>query len=129
VIGGAVARVLCAANTAKDLGLTIVAQGRDPTKGRRLEVELGARFLAADLRELVPAASGLDHADFVVHAASVTSSADMVARSDEVLATAVEGTRNVLDLALERGASSVVYVSSMEVYGHGLTGDVAESDH
>src|SRR5689334_5888957 len=91
VIGGAVARVLCAANAAKDLGLTVVAQGRDPSKGRRLEAELGARFLAADVRELSPAGSGLDHADFVVHAAAMTSSAQMVARPDEVLATAVEG--------------------------------------
>lgn len=128
VIGSAIARVLCAANAAKELGLTVVAQGRDPHKGERLEAELGARFLAADVRELSAAASGLDRADFVVHAAAVTSSADMVTRPDEVRATAVEGTRNVLDLALELGASSVVYVSSMEVYGQGLTGVVAESD-
>jgi UDP-glucuronate decarboxylase len=127
VIGGAVARVLCAANAAKDLGLTVVAQGRDPSKGRRLEAELGARFLAADVRELSPAGSGLDHADFVVHAAAMTSSAQLVARPDEVLATAVEGTRNVLDLAVELGVRGVVYVSSMEVYGQGLTGVVTES--
>ena len=75
---------------------------RDATssKGRRLEAELDARFLAADVRELSPAASGLDNADFVFHAPGVTSSAHMVARPEEVLATAVEGTRNVLDLAV-----------------------------
>jgi UDP-glucuronate decarboxylase len=128
VIGGAVARVLCAADAAKGLGLTVVGQGRDPSKGRQLEVELGARFLAADVRELSPAGTALDHADFVVHAAAVTSSAQMVARPEEVLATAVEGTRNVLDLALELGAGGVVYVSSMEVYGQGLTGIVTEND-
>lgn len=128
VIGGAIARVLGAANTAKDLGLTVVAQGRDPRKGQRLEVELGVRFLAADVRDLSPAANRLDHADFVVHAAAVTSSAQMVARPDDVLTTAVEGTRNVLDLARELGARSVVYVSSMEVYGQGLIGGVTESD-
>jgi len=128
VIGSAIARVLCAANTAKDLGLTVVAQGRDSRKGERLEARLGVRFLAADVRELSPAASGLGHADFVFHAAAVTSSAHMVLRPDEVLTIAVEGTRNVLNLALELQASSVVYVSSMEVYGQGLTGVVTESD-
>ncbi|HET6865021.1 MAG TPA: NAD(P)-dependent oxidoreductase [Solirubrobacteraceae bacterium] len=128
VIGSAVVRVLCAADAAKGLGLTVVAQGRDPRKGRRLQAELGARFLAADVRGLSAAASGLDHADIVVHAAAVTSSAHMVARPDEILAIAVEGTRNVLDLALALGAGSVVYVSSMEVYGQGLTGVVTESD-
>jgi UDP-glucuronate decarboxylase len=128
VIGNAIVRMLRAADTAKGLELTVVAQGRDPRKGQRLAAELGARFLAADVRALSPAASGLDHVDFVVHAAAVTSSADMVARPDEVLAIAVEGTRNVLNLALELGASSVVYVSSMEVYGQGLAGLVTE-DH
>lgn len=128
VIGSAVARVLCAANTARDLGLTVVGQGRDPGKGRRLEVELGARFLAADMLELSPTGTGLDRVDFIVHAAAVTASAEMVARPDEVLRTAVDGTRKVLDLAVALGAGSVVYVSSMEVYGQGLSGVVTESD-
>jgi nucleoside-diphosphate-sugar epimerase len=128
VIGSAIARVLCAADTAKDLGLAVVAQGRDSRKGQRLEAELGVRFLSADVRELSPSASGLDKADFVFHAAGVTSSAHMVARPEEVLATAVDGTRNVLDLAVALGAGGVVCVSSMEVYGQGLAGVVTESE-
>ncbi|MGH2884213.1 MAG: NAD-dependent epimerase/dehydratase family protein [Solirubrobacteraceae bacterium] len=127
-IGNGIARVLCAANVSKDLDLIVVAQGRDVVKGRRLEAELGARFLAADVRELSPATSGLDKVDFVFHTAGVTSSARMVASPEEVLATAVDGTRNVLDLAVELGASGVACVSSMEVYGRGLSGAVAETD-
>jgi nucleoside-diphosphate-sugar epimerase len=128
VIGGAVAQMLCAANTARDLGLAVVAQGRDPAKGQTLEAELGVQFLAADVRELSPAASGLDKADYVVHAAGVTSSARMVAQPEEVLVTTVDGTRNVLDLARALDARSVVYVSSMEVYGQGLAGVISEGD-
>ncbi len=128
VIGNGITRLLCAANAAKDLDLTVVALGRDIIKGRRLEAELDVRFLAADVRELSPATSGLDTADVVFHTAGVTSSARMVACPEEVLATAVDGTRNVLDLAVAVGASSVVCVSSMEVYGQGLSGVVAESD-
>ncbi len=128
VIGSAVVRLLCAANASKDLGLTLVAQGRDRSKGRRLAAELDVRFLAADVRELTPAASGLGRVDFVFHAAGVTSSARMVARPEEVLAVAVDGTRNVLALAVSLGAGSVVCVSSMEVYGQGLAGAVTEND-
>jgi nucleoside-diphosphate-sugar epimerase len=127
-IGNGIARVLCAANVAKDLDLTVVGQGRDAIKGRRLEAELDLRFLAADVRELSLATSALDRADFVFHTAGVTSSARMVACPEEVVATAVDGTRNVLDLAVALGASSVVCVSSMEVYGQGLSGVVAESE-
>jgi UDP-glucuronate decarboxylase len=80
------------------------------------------------VRELSAAASGLGRADFVFHTAGVTSSARMVARPEEVLATAVDGTRNVLDLALALGAVGVVHVSSMEVYGGDLHGVVREGD-
>jgi UDP-glucuronate decarboxylase len=128
VIGSAVTRVLRAADSARHLGLTVIAQGRDPSKGQRLEAELGVRFLAADVRSLSPATSGLDKADYVVHTAGVTSSARIVAQAEEVLQTATDGTRNVLDLAIALGARSVVHVSSMEVYGQGLTGVVTESD-
>ncbi len=127
-IGNGIARVLCAANVSKDLDLTVVAQGRDIVKGRRLEAELDVRFRAADVRELTLATSGLDKADFVFHAAGVTSSARMLACPEEVLATAIDGTRNVLDLAVALRASSAVCVSSMEVYGQGLSGVIAESD-
>jgi UDP-glucuronate decarboxylase len=127
-IGKGIARLLCAADASQGLDLTVVAQGRDTGKGRRLEAELGVRFLAADVRELSLATSGLGRADFVFHTAGVTSSARMVARPEEVLATAVDGTRNVLDLAVGLGAASVVCVSSMEVYGQGLSGVVAESE-
>ena len=127
-IGSGIARVLSGANASKDLDLTVVAQGRDAVKGRGLEAELDVRFLAADVRELSPATSRLDRADFVFHTAGVTSSARMVAYPEEVLATAVDGTRNVLDLAVALRARSVVNVSSMEVYGQGLSGVVAESD-
>jgi len=127
-IGGAVARVLSAANATHQLGLTLALHGRDLTKGRRLGAELSARFLAGDVRALSPASCGLDRVDYVFHGAGVTASARMVAEPEEVLATAVDGTRAALDLALALGASGVVCASSMEVYGQGLTGAVTERD-
>jgi UDP-glucuronate decarboxylase len=127
-IGGAVARTLSAASAAHGLGLTLALHGRDVTRGRRLEHELTARFIAGDVRDLSPAGCGLDRLDYVFHGAGVTASARMVAEPDLVVATAVDGTRATLDLARALGASGVVCASSMEVYGQGLTGVVTESD-
>jgi UDP-glucuronate decarboxylase len=127
-IGGAIARTLSTASTARDLDLTLALHGRDATKGMRLEAELSARFLAGDVRDLSPASGGLDRVDYLFHAAGVTASARMVAEPDEVLATAVDGTRSVLDLAMALGARGVVCASSMEIYGQGVTGVVNESD-
>ena len=53
----------------------------------------------------------------------------MVAQPDEVLATAVDGTRAPsLTWRSDTGARGVVCASSMEDTGHGLTGVVSESD-
>jgi UDP-glucuronate decarboxylase len=127
-IGGALARVLATADAANNLGLTLALQGRNVTRGRRLEAELNARFLAGDVRGLSPARVGLDRVDYVFHGAGVTASARMISHPDEVLTTAVDGTRAVLDLSHVLGASGVVCASSMEVYGQGLTGVVTEND-
>lgn len=127
-IGTAIARVLGAADVAKGLGLTLVVHGRDVTRGRALAAEYGARFVAGDVRALSPQTAGLDGLDHVFHGAGVTSSARMIAQPEEVLTTTVDGTRAVLDLARVLGAGVVVCLSSMEVYGQGLTGVVTESD-
>lgn len=55
--------------------------------------------------------------DYIIHCASVTQSAEMVAHPVEVADGIVLGTRNVLELAYKKQVKSMVYLSSMEVYG------------
>jgi nucleoside-diphosphate-sugar epimerase len=55
--------------------------------------------------------------DYIIHCASVTASKIMVSYPVETLMTAVDGTRNILEIAREKHVKSMVYVSSMEVYG------------
>lgn len=55
--------------------------------------------------------------DFIIHAASNTSSKSFVDTPVETIDTTVNGTRNILELAKEKQVKSVVYLSSMEVYG------------
>lgn len=55
--------------------------------------------------------------DYIVHGASVTSSRDFVEKPVETIVTAIEGTRNILELAKKKQIKSMVYLSSMEVYG------------
>lgn len=58
-----------------------------------------------------------EHIDYILHAASITSSRVMVESPVETLLTAIEGTRNALDLAVEKKVKGFLYLSSMEVYG------------
>ncbi|MEE6684102.1 NAD(P)-dependent oxidoreductase [Limosilactobacillus fermentum] len=55
--------------------------------------------------------------DFIIHLASVTASKQMVSKPVETIKTAVNGTEEILNLAVEKKVKSAVYVSSMEVYG------------
>ena len=55
--------------------------------------------------------------DYIVHAAAVTSSSYMVSHPVETVDGIVLGTRNILNLALRSEICSMVYISSMEIYG------------
>lgn len=58
-----------------------------------------------------------DNVDYIVHAASQTSSRNFVDQPLNTIKVAVEGTINILELAKEKAAKKVVYLSTMEVYG------------
>lgn len=55
--------------------------------------------------------------DYIFHTASVTSSKVMVTHPVATIMTAIEGTNQMLRLAVEKDVKSMVYVSSMEMYG------------
>lgn len=58
-----------------------------------------------------------DQIDYILHCASVTDSREMVSHPVEVIQSIVNGTQNVLELARRYQIKSMVYLSSMEVYG------------
>lgn len=55
--------------------------------------------------------------DYIVHAGCPTSSEYMQSHPVETIQTIINGTRKVLELAREQKVKSVVFLSSMEVYG------------
>lgn len=57
------------------------------------------------------------HIDFIIHGASVTDSRMFVNNPVETFVTALDGTRKMLELARNKKCESMVYLSSMEVYG------------
>lgn len=74
-------------------------------------------IVGADLcnREQVNAIDG--EFDRIIHCASATQSAMMRSHPVEVIESIVNTTQNILELAKQRDVKSVVYLSSMEVYG------------
>ena len=116
LIGGVLVRALAAANARHGLGMRILAGCRNPEKAAllfRSAAGYGVEIAEWDVRRPAVFDGG---SDFLVHAAAETASQAMVERPIETILTAVDGTRNVLELA-RRTNAAVVYLSSMEVYG------------
>ena len=59
-----------------------------------------------------------ENIDFIIHAACITDSALMVRQPIATFLTSVEGTKNILELALKQSKlKGLLYLSSMEMYG------------
>ena len=66
--------------------------------------------------------------DYIIHAASPTKSKFFIEKPVETLDTAVIGTKNVLDFSKMNKVKSMVYLSSMEMYGVLDAENVTEQD-
>lgn len=64
-----------------------------------------------------------DAVDYIIHGASMTSSRAFVEKPVETIRTAVRGTENILELAVQKKIKSMIYMSSMEVYGTPIDND------
>ncbi len=100
------------------LGLEIVALTRDPAAFARKAPHLAAHpavtLWAGDVRQFPFPEGRFTH---VVHAATDSDTAKIVAEPLEMLETIVQGTRRVLDFAVAAGAKRVLLTSSGAVYG------------
>lgn len=99
----------------KNTVLTIWALVRNIEKAEKAFIpDQNLHFLVADVCEEY---SYPDNIDYIIHCASQTASLSFVNRPVETLNTAITGTWRMLCLANQRKIKSMVYISSMEVYG------------
>ncbi|CBK78192.1 Nucleoside-diphosphate-sugar epimerases [[Clostridium] cf. saccharolyticum K10] len=87
----------------------------------RLELEFAeeisesrVKIIVGDIRDFSEIQGEID---YIVHGASITASKMMVEKPVEVIRTNIDGTVNMLELARKKKVKSIVYLSSMEVYG------------
>lgn len=128
VIGGILVRVLSAANKQFDLKLRLLAHGRNRKKGETLAQNLNLEFIGGDIQHPIPLFDIVNKIDCIFHCAAITNSAGMVNKPVDVMVTAIDGTRNMLELACGKHCREFVYLSSMEVYGSVVQREVCEND-
>lgn len=118
LIGGCMVGCLKALNEAYSLGLTIICIVRDKDKAQAMLGRETSRLVyivhdfSADEPLIIEG-----KVDFLMHLASPTASKYFVSHPVETMLTGLRGTVQVLDFAREHGLQSVVYASSVEMYG------------
>lgn len=128
LIGSTLLHVFSAAENRYGLNMQIYAHGRNEEKVRVLAQECTAEFVSGDIRKPLSSDISVEKVDYIFHCAAITDSANMVAKPVDVITTSVDGTRSVLEFAVKKKSKSVVYLSSMEVYGQLNSEEVKEDD-
>lgn len=105
----------------------ILALIRNFEKAERIfgaPADIRLKFLVQDILEPVKTD---EKADFIIHAAGETSSANFFNRPAHTALTNLKGTENILEYAVKSGTEGMVYLSSLEVYGAHSGGKLTES--
>lgn len=129
LIGQNLIKKLLAWNQTTDVPIQIIAVVRNRERAEKLFGicnQAYLEYLVSDICELRPQALGVD---FIVHAASRTSSKNFVTEPVETILTALNGTKRVLELARVNQVSGMVYLSSMEIYGTPVTDEKINEQH
>lgn len=118
LIGSLLIKTLVFCNKRHNLNINIIGLARNVDRvnsyfGELLKEE-SLKFIYNDINSKIETTYNID---YIIHTASVTASKIMVTYPVNTITTSVLGTKNVLDLAVEKNVKGVVYLSSMEVYG------------
>ena len=130
LIGSLVVKALLYFADANDKNITVGAFIRNADKADRVLGNLKADHsnLIYEIGDLSKEFNLSRKYDYVIHAASATGSKDFIEKPVETILTTVESTKNFLKYAHENKIDSMVYISSMEVYGEIAHETVKEED-
>ena len=118
LIGSMLCRTLSILSIQEEWNLKIIANARDEKKAREMLCDVEKNGNIDFLIQDVSTPLKLDgNVDYIIHAACPTKSNYFIAQPVETLQSIVMGTANVLEFARQKNCKSVLYLSSMEVYG------------
>ena len=119
LIGSLVVRTLSYVNEHMGLDIHTIILVRSQEKvdqlfGRNIDSQK-ITVLVGDVKERIDL---FENIDYIIHAACITDSALMVRQPIDTFLTSVDGTKNVLEMAVKHSElKGLLYLSSMEMYG------------
>lgn len=115
LIGQQLIALLLCLNEQSNANIKIFALVRNIDKAKTIfGQDSSIEFIVGDIQQPFQIEGNLD---FIIHGASVTQSRSFVDTPVETINTAFDGTRNILELARAKRVKSLVYLSSMEIFG------------
>lgn len=117
-IGSFIIRALCHIKKHLAIDIKIVAAVRDEETAKNMyKSRLKSSYFELYVNDINNSIKYKKNVDYIIHAASPTNSRYFVENPADVFNSVVLGTKNVLEFAKEKNVESMVYLSSMEVYG------------
>lgn len=105
----------------------VIALVRDEGKAKNIFGESKRlTYLVQDINQRI---NTTRRVDYIIHAASTTSSKDFVEKPVETIYTAINGSRNILEFAKNKRLEGMVYLSSLEIYGVNEKENIKERDY
>ena len=113
-IGSLLLKYMNFLNREKGFSISLITVIRNEEKAKEVLNGLNVEIVKADLEDKFEIKGQVD---YIFHCAAVTKSKEMIEHPVEVTESIVDATRNILKLAMANKTESIVYLSSMEVYG------------
>lgn len=117
LIGSQLLLSVLLANELYNANIKVLACVRNLQKAEKMFSNVITDNLKFVVQDIIEPLKIEDNVDFIIHTANSTSSKDFVEYPVETITSIVLGTKNILDFAKDKKAKSVVYLSSMEVFG------------
>lgn len=117
VIGSFIIRCLRHANKYSQLNIKIIVATRNIENAQKFFGRKSKENFKFYKNDVIDEIKYNGHIDYIIHCANNTSSASFVENPVETFNVAVKGTENILNFARKNYIESMVYLSSMEVYG------------
>lgn len=117
LIGSQIVLALLLANEKLELNIKILALVRNREKAEKIFGDNLTKNIKLVIQDITEPIKTSEKIDFIIHTANGTSSKGFVEQPVETIDSIVFGTKNILEYCRQADIKSIVYLSSMEVYG------------
>lgn len=117
LIGEQIVKSILLANEEKNTSIKILALARNKKKIIDKFKNYKTNNLEYIIQDITKPIRTRKKIDYIIHTANGTSSREFIEKPVETIDSIIEGTKNVLNFAKEKRTKSIVYLSSMEVFG------------